>query len=26
MFVVPKPMETDTLEGLLLEHGMLEVA
>ena len=26
MFVVPKPMETDTLEGLLLEHGMLEAA
>jgi nitrogenase iron protein NifH len=26
MFVIPKPMETDTLESLLLEHGMLEVA
>jgi nitrogenase iron protein NifH len=26
MFVIPKPMETDTLEGLLLEHGMLDVA
>ena len=25
-FVIPKPMETDTLEGLLIEHGMLEVA
>ncbi len=26
MFVIPKPMETDTLESLLLEHGMLDVA
>ena len=25
-FVVPKPMENDTLEGLLIEHGMLGVA
>ncbi|WOP17332.1 nitrogenase iron protein [Raineyella sp. LH-20] len=26
MFVIPKPMSQDTLEGLLLEHGMLEAA
>ena len=26
MFVIPKPMETDALESLLLEHGMLDVA
>lgn len=26
MFVIPKPMEVDTLESLLLEHGMLDVA
>jgi nitrogenase iron protein NifH len=25
-FVIPEPMETDTLESLLIEHGMLEVA
>lgn len=25
-FVVPEPMETDTLESLLIEHGMLDVA
>lgn len=25
-FVIPKPMETDTLEGLLLEHGLLDAA
>jgi len=25
-FVIPKPMEQDTLEGLLIDHGMLEVA
>ena len=25
-FVIPKPMSQDTLEGLLLEHGMLEAA
>jgi nitrogenase iron protein NifH len=25
-FVIPKPMETDTLESLLIEHGMLDVA
>ncbi|GAA2182242.1 nitrogenase iron protein [Brooklawnia cerclae] len=25
-YVVPKPMESDTLEGLLLEHGMLGAA
>ncbi len=26
MFVVPRPMETDRLEELLLEHGMLDAA
>ena len=26
MFIIPKPMEVDTLESLLLEHGMLDVA
>jgi nitrogenase iron protein NifH len=26
MFVIPKPMEQDTLEGLLLEHGVLDAA
>lgn len=25
-FVIPTPMETDTLESLLIEHGMLEAA
>lgn len=25
-FVIPEPMETDTLERLLIEHGMLDVA
>jgi nitrogenase iron protein NifH len=25
-FVIPKPMEQDTLEGLLLEHGVLDAA
>lgn len=25
-FVIPEPMETDTLESLLIEHGMLDAA